>query len=73
MIQEFSDFQCPFCGRVNPTIKQVLQEYGNKVQIVWRNFPLPFHKDAPLAHQAAWEVYEQAGDQKVLGLSRQAV
>jgi protein-disulfide isomerase len=62
VIQEFSDFECPFCSRVNPTIKQVLAEYGSKVKIVWRNLPLPFHKNAPLAAEAAYEVYKQKGD-----------
>ncbi len=62
VIQEFSDFQCPFCGRVNPTIAQVLKEYGDKVKIVWRDYPLPFHKDAQPAAQAAREVFLQKGD-----------
>ena len=62
VIQEFSDFQCPFCSRVNPTIQQVLKEYGDKVQIIWRDYPLPFHKDAQPAAQAAREVFEQKGD-----------
>ena len=62
IIQEFSDFQCPFCSRVNPTIAQVIDEYGDQVQIIWRNYPLPFHKDAHLAAQAALEVYEQKGN-----------
>jgi protein-disulfide isomerase len=62
LIQEFSDFQCPFCGRVNPTIKQVMDEYGDKVKIVWRDYPLPFHKDAHLAAEAAREVFAQKGD-----------
>ncbi|MCH2110002.1 MAG: thioredoxin domain-containing protein [Polyangiaceae bacterium] len=62
VIQEFSDFQCPFCSRVNPTIKQVLANHGKDVKIVWRNLPLPFHKDAPLAAEAAYEVYAQKGD-----------
>src|SRR5690606_20511656 len=35
VIQEFSDFQCPFCSRVNPTIKQILDEYEGQVKIVW--------------------------------------
>ena len=64
IIQEFSDFQCPFCGRVNPTIKQVIDEYGDKVKIVWRDYPLPFHKEAHPAAQAAREVYQQGGNKK---------
>lgn len=62
VIEEFSDFECPFCSRVNPTIKQLLDEYGDEVKIVWRNMPLPFHKNAPLAAEAAFEVYKQKGD-----------
>ena len=62
IIQEFSDFQCPFCNRVLPTVQQILQEYGDKVQIVWRNYPLPFHQNARPAAIAAWEVYKQKGN-----------
>ena len=62
VIQEFSDFQCPFCSRVNPTVAQVIEEYGDKVKIVWRDYPLPFHKDAQPAAQAAREVFAQKGD-----------
>lgn len=62
IIQEYSDFQCPFCGRVNPTMAQVMDEYGDQVQVIWRNYPLPFHKDAHLAAQASLEVYEQKGN-----------
>ncbi len=63
VIQEFSDFECPFCSRVNPTIAQIKEEYGNKVKIVWRNLPLPFHKKADLAAEAAYEAYKQKGDE----------
>ncbi len=63
VIQEFSDFQCPFCGRVNPTLKEVLAKHGKDVKIVWRNMPLPFHKEAPLAAEAAYEIYKQKGDE----------
>ena len=62
VIQEFSDFQCPFCSRVNPSITQLVKEYGDKVKIVWRDYPLPFHKDAQPAAQAAREVFAQKGD-----------
>jgi len=60
-IQIFSDFQCPFCKRVEPTLKQVADEYKDKVKFVWRNMPLPFHQDAPLASEAAMEVFAQKG------------
>ncbi|MCA9633643.1 MAG: thioredoxin domain-containing protein, partial [Myxococcales bacterium] len=62
VIQQFSDFQCPFCSRVEPTIDQVMKEYGSKVKVVWRNLPLPFHKDAQLAAEAAMEAKAQKGD-----------
>ncbi len=62
VIQEFSEFQCPFCSRVNPTMKQIEENYGTQVKIVWRNFPLEFHKSAPLAAEAALEAFEQKGN-----------
>jgi len=61
-IQEFSDFQCPFCKRVEPTVEQILKEFKGKVKLVWRHMPLPFHKDAPLAAEAAQEVFAQKGN-----------
>lgn len=62
IIQQFSDFQCPFCGRVEPTIDQVLAKYGNRVRLVWRQMPLPFHRDAQLAAEASVEVFRQKGN-----------
>jgi protein-disulfide isomerase len=61
VIQEFSDFQCPFCKRVEPTVQAIEKEYGNKIKIVWRHMPLPFHKNAPMAAEAAQEVFAQKG------------
>ncbi|MCB9594672.1 MAG: thioredoxin domain-containing protein [Sandaracinaceae bacterium] len=61
-IQVFSDFQCPFCARVNPTMEQVVETYPSDVRIVWRHYPLPFHQNAMPAAEASVEVYEQAGD-----------
>src|SRR5580698_275487 len=55
-IVEFSDFQCPFCKRAEPTVKGVLDKYGKDVALVWMNQPLPFHEhamDAASAFQAA--------------------
>lgn len=62
VIQIFSDFQCPFCTRVNPTLDAILKAQPG-VKLVWRNLPLPFHKDADLAAQAAHEVFSQLGNQ----------
>jgi protein-disulfide isomerase len=62
VIQEFSEFQCPFCKRVNPTMSELEKEYGNKIKIVWRHLPLPFHKEAPLAAEAAQEAFAQKGN-----------
>ncbi|HEU4535825.1 MAG TPA: thioredoxin domain-containing protein, partial [Polyangiaceae bacterium] len=62
VIQEFSDFECPFCSRVEPTVKQVVEAYGDKVKIVWRHKPLPMHKNAPLASEAAVEMFKQKGN-----------
>ncbi|HTQ05987.1 MAG TPA: thioredoxin domain-containing protein, partial [Polyangiaceae bacterium] len=59
VIQEFSDFQCPFCKRVEPTIQEIEKQYGDKIKFVWRHMPLPFHKDAPLAAEAAQEAFVQ--------------
>jgi protein-disulfide isomerase len=39
-IVEFADFQCPFCARMVPTIKEVLKKYDGKVKWVYRDFPL---------------------------------
>ncbi|MFM2421184.1 MAG: hypothetical protein RL385_5907, partial [Pseudomonadota bacterium] len=58
-IVEFSDFECPFCGRVLPTMQQIEKDYGNKVRVVWRNQPLPFHQNAMPAAMAAMEAWEQ--------------
>ncbi len=58
-IVEFTDYQCPFCGKARPTINQVLAEYKGKVRYVLRDFPLSFHKDAVKAHEAARCANEQ--------------
>ncbi|HXU45387.1 MAG TPA: thioredoxin domain-containing protein [Thermoanaerobaculia bacterium] len=58
-IVEFSDFQCPFCGKLTPTIDQVTQTYGDKVRLVFRQFPLNFHQFAQKAAEASLCANEQ--------------
>jgi protein-disulfide isomerase len=67
-IVEFSDYQCPFCARVNPTLEQVRKTYGDKVKIIFKDFPLPNHPQAPKAAEAGhcageqgkyWEMHDQ--------------
>ena len=66
-IVEFSDFQCPFCSRLIPTLDQVKKKYGDKVRIVFRQFPLPMHQNAQKAAEAGlcandqgkfWEMHD---------------
>jgi len=67
-IVEFSDFQCPFCGRVEPTITKILEEYKNDVRVAFKQLPLPFHNNAHTAAEAAlaakaqgkfWQMHEK--------------
>lgn len=59
-IVEFSDFQCPFCKRFHPTLKQALKEYEGKVRWIYKHFPLrSIHPQA----QSAAEASECAGEQ----------
>ncbi len=61
-IIEYSDFECPFCGRFHPTVQQALDEYPDDVRWVYRHFPLSFHPNAQPAALAAECIGEQGGD-----------
>ncbi len=58
-IIEFTDYQCPFCGKARPIVKELISDYGDKIHYVLRDFPLEFH---PFAKKAA-EAADCAGDQ----------
>jgi Na+/H+ antiporter NhaA len=58
-VLEYGDFECPFCGRAEPVVRELLREFGD-VRYVWRNLPLSdVHSNAQVAAEAA----EAAGDQ----------
>lgn len=67
-IVEYSDFQCPACGAYYPMVKGLESKFGEKIAIVYRNFPLTsLHQYAQLAAQAAeaanlqgkyWEMHD---------------
>src|SRR5690606_28122158 len=66
-IVEFSDFECPFCSRAASVVHQIREKYGNQVRFVFRQFPLPMHRNANVAAQAAlaaeaqgkfWELHD---------------
>ena len=61
-IVEIAEFQCPFCGRVQPTLQQVQAKYGDQVRLVWKHNPLPFHPHAAPAAELAIEARAQRGD-----------
>lgn len=58
-IVEFSDFQCPYCTAAGKAVNEIKAKYPDKVRVVFRHFPLPFHQDAHLTAQAAMAAGEQ--------------
>jgi len=58
-IVEFSDFQCPYCSRLQPTLNQVLAAYPKDVKLVFKDFPLSFHQQAKNAAKASRAAGEQ--------------
>jgi protein-disulfide isomerase len=66
-IVEFSDFECPYCKRVLPTIDQVEKKFGDKIRVVYRQYPLSIHANAQKAAEASlcaldqgkfWEMHD---------------
>ena len=53
VVVEFSDFECPYCRKMQEPIRKIKKEYSDKIKWVFRDYPLPFHKNAKRAHIAA--------------------
>jgi protein-disulfide isomerase len=67
-IVEFSDFQCPYCAQALPIVRQVREEYGDRVRLVFRDFPLSIHANAAKDAEAGacareqghfWEMHDR--------------
>ena len=67
VLVEYTDYQCPYCVRAQPTIAAVRERYGDSVLHVFKNLPLPMHAQAKLAAEAAlcagdqgkfWEMHD---------------
>jgi protein-disulfide isomerase len=52
-IIEFSDFECPYCRQLESVLKQLRAKYGDRLRLVWKDFPLPIHGAARGAAEAA--------------------
>jgi protein-disulfide isomerase len=72
-IVEFSDFECPYCARVQPTLEQVRAEFPDTVRLVFRQFPLNMHANARKAAEASlcasdqgkfWEMHDLMFDEQ---------
>lgn len=55
----FSDFQCPYCAALKPTLDAVLKKYPDQVKIVYKAFPIPSHKMSLTAVRAAFAAQKQ--------------
>ena len=58
-VVEFSDFECPFCGRAHDTMEKVMETYAGKIRLVFRQFPLSIHNNAEKAAEASLCASEQ--------------
>lgn len=77
-IIEWSDFECPYCGRGAETVNQIKAKYGDKVSVSFRHFPLEFHPNARKAAEASacahdqgkfWEFHDKLfANQRALGV-----
>jgi protein-disulfide isomerase len=72
-LEEFADFECPSCGMFEPTMREIKTVYGNRVRVIFRQYPLQMHQhayDAARAAEAAglqgkfWEMHDMLYDKQ---------
>ncbi len=59
---EYSDFECPFCKSFHPITQELLKTYGDKIRLVFRDYPLPFHANAQKEAEAGRCIAELGGN-----------
>ncbi|MEQ8353118.1 MAG: thioredoxin domain-containing protein [Leptospiraceae bacterium] len=81
-VVEFSDFDCPYCIRIQPTAQKIREKYGDKIKWVFKDFPLnQIHPDAMNRHIAAncvkkiepdkfWQFFDTMFDESQLEQTR---
>lgn len=62
VVHLFSDFQCPYCERLTPTLESLEASFPNQIRLVFHQFPLAFHVHARKAAAAALEAFAQKSD-----------
>jgi protein-disulfide isomerase len=58
-VVEFVDYECPHCKRVQPVLKQVMDDYRDEVKVVFKHYPLGGHTNARAAAEAAMAAHKQ--------------
>jgi protein-disulfide isomerase len=53
VLVEFADYQCPYCQKIHPDLEKLQKEYGNRLALVYKDYPLPMHPYAQKAAEAA--------------------
>lgn len=61
LIQIWSDFECPYCADTVPLVAELERQFGDRIRIAWRAFPLPGHPHSRQAATAALEVLHERG------------
>lgn len=78
VLVEFADYQCPYCQKIHPELDKLKQEFGDKLSIVYKDYPLPMHPHAEKAAEAArcagaqgkfWEFHDMLFTEKKLEIS----